>query len=188
MMQHPGYDSLVMRAGFLLIAHVFLLAGLLVMVLALLGAKGKNGPIPPSAKVINLAVCFAAAYALLTRWYGFRWMMRRSYLAWRGKDLKVSYSFTPRQIESSSPISQSRRDWSLIDRVVEFADGFVLISGTVPEWLPRHAFAKEDDSVFAQMARSRAGAFKQIVRRAALTPPDGRIPTLADGNSLDQFD
>src|SRR4051812_49309106 len=74
MVGFPEYDSPVMRVGFLLLTHIFLLTGFLVVGLAVSGAKGNNGPIPISAVAMSMAFSLAAAYALFTRWYGYRWM------------------------------------------------------------------------------------------------------------------
>jgi hypothetical protein len=170
MVRDSGYDSLVMRAGFLLLTHLFVLGGLLVVGLALAGAEGKEGPIPLSAVAINTAVALAAGYALFTRWYGFRWMMRRAYRSSPLYDLKVNYLFTPQQVEYTSRLAQSRRDWSLINQVVEFRDGFLLVSGATAEWVPRYAFTEPfDDVAFSELARSYAKRYKSIERTAALS-------------------
>jgi hypothetical protein len=169
MVDHSAYDSLVMRAGFLLITHVFLVAGILVVGLALAGVKGNNGPIPLFAVAFNLAVALAAAYLLFTRWYGFRWMMRRAYCSSLQLELKASYVFTPQQIEYTSRYAHSKRDWYLVNEVVEFRDGFIILSGQEKEWVPKYAFTEPfDDVAFSEFIRSSVTPSRSIDRTGAL--------------------
>jgi hypothetical protein len=84
------------------------------------------------------------------------------------KDMKINYVFSPNGIESKSALQQSRFDWSLVDRFFEFRDGFVLVSGTVASWVPKHAFTEAFEEIeLSELGRKRAKNYKFIDRVAA---------------------
>ena len=155
MLRHEGHDSWIMRACLVFFGHFFLLSGLILTAVAISGKEGKNGPIPPLVVVIFIAISLIAAYTLITKWYGLRWIMNRAFRASQLPGLKVSYLFWPTEIESSSRLVQSKRSWNVVSQIVEFSDAFILISNGSAEWLPKYAFIEPfDDLRFLELART----------------------------------
>ena len=147
MFQNKSYDSWLMRVGILFFGHLFLVTGLLITALAISGVGGRNGPIPMPAVAMNLVFSLVASYFLFTKWYRWRWMVARAFRSSQLPNLKVTYLFLPAQIESTSRLIQSKRDWSAVSEVAEFRDAFILLSGNAVEWLPKHAFVEPFDDL-----------------------------------------
>lgn len=154
MLRNRAHDTWVMRAFLLLHGHLFLVGGLFVAGCSLSWNRGENAPIPPVVVMVSLAFSVFAAYVLFTRWYGLRWLTNRAFRSSRVADLKLSYQFRPTQIETTTRLIQSKMDWSLITRLVEFRDGFLLLSDKIGYWLPKHAFTEPFDDVrFLELAK-----------------------------------
>ena len=144
MIQRSGCISRVAQTGSILFFHLLLLAGPMVALLAISETRGNKAPITPLVVGFNVFLSLIAAYILYGTWYGVPGKLKRAFRASNWQNMKMSYKFDQQSIEVSSTSAESRSQssfaWNLVDRFVEFRDGFLLLIGPSGYWVPKSAF------------------------------------------------
>ncbi|MDR3619339.1 MAG: YcxB family protein [Paludisphaera borealis] len=181
MAENRSYDSFISRLGVIVLGYVFLLGGIMVTIMWLLGMEGGNGPIPPLAALFNIAIAGVAGWALYSRIHGYRRRLKSMYRKLPIQGEKVHYQFTPLRIITEGKLAQGSVDWSVINRVLEFRDGFLLYWGTGSAgWIPNHALSDTfgvDD--LAELFRAKVKKFVVIDRLAGLPEASKSRPNQA---------
>ena len=171
MARFESYDSLIVRIGVAFVGHVLLLAGILVR--GPLGLRRERRERADSAG----SGCFqrsrrrSMAVGLHNSIYFRRNRLRSLYRSFPLRDDKVLYGFTPLRFQFQHRLGQGSVDWSLIPKVAELKDGFVVqATMTDGEWIPRHAIDEPfGDVEVAEFLRSRVKAYRTINRFAGLS-------------------
>jgi YcxB-like protein len=170
MLQRSGCISRVAAVGSLLIFHLLLLAGPIVAFLYISGARGDKDAITPLVVGFNVFLSLVAAYILYGTCYGVRRKLVRAFRSSNLHDVKLSYKFDRQSIEVSSTSAQSRFAWSLVDRFVEFRDGFLVLTGPSGYWVPKRAFTEPFEEVeLAELAKSLTKKYEFIDKLAGLS-------------------
>lgn len=163
--QRTGCISRMAQTGSFVFLHLLLLAGPFVALLYFSGARGSKDPITRDVVESGAVLSLIAACFLYANWYGVRGKLARAFLSSNLHTMKMSYKFDQQSIEVSSTSaessSQSNFAWNLVDRFVEFRDGFLLLTGPSGYWVPKSAFTEPFEEVeLAELAKSRAKKYE----------------------------
>ena len=125
------------------------------------------------------------AFALYRYVYFHRRHLRSRYRSFPLRDEKVLCTFTPLRYTIQQKLAQSSVDWSLIPKVTEFRDGFIIhYSAQAGNWIPKHALdGPFEDVEFAEFLRSRVKDYKFINRFAGLRKKAEKKPLNIDLDS-----
>lgn len=166
------------QLGMPFIAHLLLLAGILVFGCWLLGKQGSNGPIPWGAAAFNAALAAGCAYYLWDFVYFKNARLRRLFHKSPLAGEKIVYTLSPSRWAMRHKFAESRLHWTLVERVTELRDGFVIQVGGGVHWLPRHAVAGEFADVdIAEFLRSRVRDYRVIDRTACVSSKPAEQPS-----------
>jgi hypothetical protein len=92
---------------------------------------------------------------------------------------KILYTLTSSRLAIQHKLAQSSTDWSLVRKVTELRDGFVIQLDSGLNWIPRHAVGADfGDVPLAEFLRQRVKYYRVIDRTAGL-PTKGKERALA---------